>query len=106
MSFNDLFKQRRDGHHDDHGYYGGQRDGHHGGIERYLYLFEKLKSNKKLWITLSLAAIVIIIVIIAVIIMLIPPIIKMFETIQTSGLKGLIETGRPFLDLLWSGKGK
>jgi len=71
-----------------------------------LYLFEKLKSNKKFWITLSLAAIVIIIVIIAVIIMLIPPIIKMFETIQKSGLKGLIETARPLLDLIWSGKGK
>jgi len=56
--------------------------------------------------TLSLAAIVIIIVIIAVIIMLIPPIIKMFETIQKGGTKGLLETAKPLLDLLWSGKGK
>jgi hypothetical protein len=109
MSFNDLYKQKRDGHHDDHGYYAGNRDahhGHHGGLERYFYLFEKLKSNKKLLLALSLAAIVIIIVIIAVIVMLIPPIIKMFETIQKGGIKGLIETARPLLDLLWSGKGK
>jgi hypothetical protein len=109
MGFDDLFKHRRDGYHDDHGYYGGHRDdhhGHHGGIGQYLYLFEKLKNNKKLWIALSVAAIVIVIVVIAVIIMLIPLIIKWIETIQKSGIKGLIETARPLLDLLWSGKGK
>ena len=67
---------------------------------------EKLKNNKKLWIALFVVTIVIIIVIIAVIIMLIPPIIKMFETIQKGGIKGLSETAKPLLDLLWSGKGK
>lgn len=106
MSFNDLFKDRRDGYHDDHGYYGGHRDSHHGGLERYLYLFEKLKSNRKLWIGLSVAAIFIIMILIAVIIMLIPLVIKCFDAIQKNGIKGLIETARPLLDLLWSGKGK
>jgi hypothetical protein len=109
MGFDDLFKHRRDGHHDDHGYYGGHRDyhhGHHGGFERYLYLFEKLKGNRKLWIALSITAIVIIIVIIAVIIMLMPVLISCIEAIQKSGIKGLVETARPFLESLWGGKGK
>jgi hypothetical protein len=106
MSFNDLYKHGRNRHHDDHGYYGGHGDSHHGGLERCFYLFEKMKSNKKLLLVLSLAAIVIIIVIIALIDMLIPTIIKMFETVQKGGIKGLIETVRPLLDLLWSGKGK
>jgi hypothetical protein len=38
--------------------------------------------------------------------MLIPPKIRMVETIQTGGIKGVNEKARPFLDLLWSGKGK
>ena len=56
MSSNDLYKHGRDGHHDDHddhGYYGGDRDSHHGGLDRYHYLFEKLKNNKKLLLVLS-----------------------------------------------------
>jgi hypothetical protein len=106
MSFNDLFKDRSDGYHDNHGYYGGHRDDHHGGLERYRYLFEKLKSNRKLWIGLSVAAIIIIMILIAVIIMLIPLVIKCFDAIQKNGIKGLIETARPLFDLLWSGKGK
>jgi hypothetical protein len=109
MGLDDLFKHNRHMHHDDHGYYGGHRDdhhGHHGGIERYLYLFEKLKSNRKLWIALSVAAIFLVIVVIAVIIMLIPLIVNCFEAIQKGGIKGLIETAKPLLDLLWSGSGK
>ncbi len=109
MGFDDLFKHRGHGHHDDHGNYGGYRHGHnshHGGIERYLYLFEKLKSNKKLMMALSIAAIVIFVIVIAVILLLIPLIIKLFGAIQKSGISGLIETARPLLEILWSGKGK
>jgi hypothetical protein len=112
MGLDDLFKHKRHGHHydhDDHGYYGGHRDdhhGHHGGIERYLYLFEKLKSNRKLWIALCVAAVFVVIIVIAVIIMLIPLVVNCFDTIQKSGMKGLIETAKPLLDLLWSGSGK
>ncbi len=109
MSLDDLFKHRGHGHHDDHhDYYGGHHDSHyhHGGLERYLYLFEKLKGNRKLWLFLSIAAIVVIIIFIVVIIMLIPPIIKMFEAIQKNGIKGLLESAKPILDLLWSGSGK
>jgi len=109
MGLDDLFKHKRHGHHDDHGCYGGHRDdhhGHHGGFERYLYLFEKLKSNRKLWIALCVAAIFVVIVVIAVIIMLIPLILNCFEAIQKGGIKGLIETAKPLLDLLWSGSGK
>ena len=108
MGFDVLFKHSRPVHHNNHDY-GGHRDvyqGHHGGLERYLYFFEKLKSNKKLLIALFVAAIVLIILVIAVIIMLIPPIIKWLETIQISGISGLVKAARPLLELLWSGTGK
>ena len=65
-----------------------------------------MKSNKKLLFALSLKAIGFIIVIIAVIDMLIPAIIKMYETIQDSMIKGLVETVRPFWENIWSGKGR
>jgi hypothetical protein len=109
MGFEDYFKQRRNGHHNDNGYYGGHRDEHHGhekGIGQYLYLFEKLKNNKKLLVALSVAAIVIVFIVIAVIIMFIPMIFKLLGTIQKSGISGLIETARPLLESLWSGTGK
>lgn len=109
MGLDDLFKHKRHGDHDDHGYYCGHghgHHGHHGGIERYLYLFEKLKSNRKLWIALCVAAIFVVIVVIALIIMLIPLVVNCFEAIQKGGIKGLIETAKPLLDLLWSGSGK
>ena len=106
-----LFKQRKPGHHNDHGY-GGHRNvhhDHHGGIQQYIDFFKKLKSNKKLLMAFSLAAVVILILVIAVIIMIIPPIIKGLEIIQTSwisGLDGLIKAARPLLELLWSVTGK
>jgi hypothetical protein len=109
MGFDDLFKHRKSGYHNDREYYGGHRDehhGHHGGLERYLYYFEKLKNNKKIWIAFSVAAIVIIIIFIAVILLLIPLIIKLFGTIQQSGISGLIDTVKPLLERLWSGTGK
>ena len=105
MGLDDLFKQRGHGHHNDHRYYGGQH-GHHGGIGQYLYLFEKLKSNKKLLTIIAVAAVALLIIAIAVIIMLIPFIVTLLGSIQKSGLKGLIETAKPWLELLWSGAGK
>ena len=109
MGFDDLFKHGRDGHHNDQGYYGGRGDDHHGQLgehEKYLHPLDKLKANKKLLIALAVAAIIIVVVIIAVIIMFIPLIMKWLATIQHSGLKGLLETTRPLLELLWSGTGK
>jgi hypothetical protein len=110
MSFNDLFDQKRkNGHYDDHGYYGGHGDGHydnHGGIEKYRYLIEKLKGSKKLLIALAVVAIVVILIIIAVIAMFIPLILKLLGTIQTGGISGIIDTAKPLLERLWSGTGK
>ena len=109
MGLDDFFKHNRHGHNDEHGYYGGHgydHHGHHGGIERYLYLLEKLKNNKKLWIALSVAAILVVIVAITAIIMLIPLMVNCYEAIQKSGIKGLIETARPLIEQIWSGTGK
>ena len=110
MSFNDLFDQRRkNGHYDDHGYYGGHRDSHydnHGGIEKYRYIIEKLKGSKKLLIALGVVAIVMILIFVAVIAMFIPLILNVLGSIQTNGISGLIETAKPLLERLWSGTGK
>ena len=110
MSFNDLFDQRRkNGHYDDHGYYGGHRDSHydnHGGIEKYRYIIEKLKGSKKLLIALGVVAIVMILIFVAVIAMFIPLILNVLGSIQTNGIIGLIETAKPLLERLWSGTGK
>lgn len=109
MGFDDLFKHREHGHRDNRGYYGGHQNGHHshhGGIQQYLYLFEKLKNNKKLLIALSVIALIMVIIAIAVIIMLIPLLMKFLDIIQKNGISGIIETARPLLELLWSGKGK
>jgi uncharacterized membrane protein len=110
MSFNDLFEQRRkNGHYDDHGYYGGHRDSHydnHGGIEKYRYIIEKLKGSKKLLIALAVIAIVMILIFVAVMAMFIPLILNVLGTIQTKGISGLIETAKPLLERLWSGTGK
>jgi len=106
MGFNDLFKHREHGHYNNHGNYCGDHHDHHGGVEKYIYLFEKLKNHKKLLIMLSVTAIIIIILVIAVVIMLIPVFLKWFEVIQKSGIKGLIESASPMLERLWSGTGK
>jgi hypothetical protein len=110
MSFNDLFDQRRkNGHYEDHGYYGGHRDSHydnHGGIEKYRYINEKLKGSKKLLISIGVIAIVLILIFVAVMAMFIPLILKVLGTIQTNGISGLIETVKPLLERLWSGTGK
>lgn len=112
MGSDDMFKHRGDRHHENHGYYGGQRNdhhdhhSHHGGIERYLYLFEKLKGNKKLLLILAIAALVIAIVVISALVMLMPLLMKLLASIDKNGIKGLVETVRPLLELLWSGAGK
>lgn len=109
MGFDDFFKHERNRHHDDHGYYGRHRNsyhGHHKGFLQYLYLFEKLKNNRKLLKILVVVAIVVVIIAIAFVLMLIPLFIKLFDAIQKIGISGLIETARPWLELLWSGSGK
>ncbi|MDD5760104.1 MAG: hypothetical protein PHI06_13595 [Desulfobulbaceae bacterium] len=107
---NDLFEHKREGHHNDHGYYGGHRErgdhDHHGGSERYFYLFDRLKTNKKLLVAISVVAIVMFILVVSVIIMFLPLMIKLLGTLQKSGISGLIETLKPLLELLWSGTGK
>ena len=114
MGFDDLFKQREHGHHDNRSYYsgqqyGGHQNGHygnHGGIEKHRYIIEKLKGSKKLLIALAVIAIVMILIFIAVIAMFIPLILKVLGAIQANGISGLIETAKPFLEHLWSGTGK
>lgn len=108
MGLDDLFKHNRHGHHNYHGYYGGHHDDHHGhhGIGQYLYLFDRLKSNRKLLIALSVVAAVLVILTIIVAIMLIPFLLKLLGTIQKSGISGLIESARPLLELIWRGTGK
>lgn len=109
MDFEDIFRHGNSKYHNDRGFYGGQHDvhhDHHGAIEKHLYFFEKLKSNKKLLLAFSVTAIVIVIFVIAMIFILIPLIIKWLETIQTawiSGLDGLIKAARPLLELLLGG---
>ncbi len=105
MGLDDLFKHKKQGHHTDHSHYGGHHD-HHGGSERYLYLFEKLKNNKKLLLAIAIIALVMIILVISVIIMFIPLIINLLGAIQKNGISGLIETAKPLLELLWRGTGK
>ena len=112
MDFKDIFKHRSYEHHNNRGYYDRQHDVHHdrrGGLEQYLFLLKKLKSNKKLFWALSVAAIVIFIIAFAVITMLIPLMLKSLETIQTSwisGLDGINNAVRSLLELLlgWIGK--
>lgn len=108
MGFDDLFKQRGDRHHDDHGYYGNRHDhhGHHDGFERYLHLFERVKNNRKLLTGLSVAVVIMVILVIVAGALLVPLVIKIFGAVQKSGIKGLIETARPLLELLWNGSGK
>lgn len=109
MGLDDFFKQERNRHNNDHGYYGGHRNsyhGHHKGILQYLYLFEKLKNNGKLLKILVAVAIVVVIIAIAFVLMLIPLIMKLFGIIQKNGISGLIETAKPWLELLWSGSVK
>ena len=38
--------------------------------------------------------------------MLVPLVIKIFEAVQKSGIKGLIETARHLLEVFWNGSGK
>lgn len=106
MGFHDLFKHKGRGHYNSHSYYAGDHHDHHGGVEKYIYLFEKLKNHKKLLIMLSVTAFIIFILAIAVLITLIPVFFKWFEVIQKSGIKGLIESTSPMLERLWSGTGK
>ena len=114
MGFDDLFKQKEHGHHDNRGYYsgqqyGGHQNGHygnHGGIEKYRYIIEKLKGSKKLLIALAVITIVMIFIFIAVMAMFIPLILKALGAIQANGISGLIETAKPLLERLWSGTGK
>jgi uncharacterized membrane protein len=114
MGFDDFFKQREHGHHDNRSYYngqqyGGHQNGHydsHGGSEKYRFIIEKLKGSKKLLIILAVIAIVMILIFIAVIAMFIPLILKLLGSIQTNGISGLIETAKPLLERLWSGTGK
>lgn len=109
MGFDDFFKQERSRHHDNHGYYDGHRysyHGHHKGFLKYLYLFEKLKNNKNLLKILVAVAIIAVIIAIALVLMLIPLIVNLFGAIQKYGLSGLLETAKPWLELLWSGSGK
>lgn len=110
MGFDDLFKHRGHGHNDNHGrYYGGHQNGHHGhhgGFQQYLYLFEKLKNNKKLLIALSVIALIAVIITVVLIIMLIPLMMNLLGAIQKNGISGIIETAKPLLERLWSGTGK
>ena len=114
MGFDDLFKQREHGHHDNRSYYsgqqyGGHQNGHydsHGGIEKYRSIIEKLKGGKKFLIVLAVIALVMILIFIAVMAMFIPLILKVLGSIQTNGISGLIETVKPLLERLWSGTGK
>lgn len=107
MGLDDLFK-RRGQHHNDHGHYGTRHDhhGHHGSLEQYLHLFERLKNNRKLLKALVVIAVVMAILVIAAGVMLIPLVVKIWGVVQKGGIKGLIETARPLLDLLWNGSGK
>lgn len=106
MGSNDFFKNRTHRHNSDQGYYSGHQENHYGGFERYSYLFEKLKNNKKLLIVLIAVVAVMGIIAIAVIIMFIPLLMKLFGTVQKSGLSGLIDSAKPLLDLIWGGTGK
>lgn len=77
---------------------------------KYIYLFEKLKSNRKLLKLLVIMAIITVIVgaiiVIGLVVMLVPLFGKLIGSIQENGLSGLIEAARPWLELLWSGAGK
>jgi hypothetical protein len=105
MDLDDLFKPRKSRHHYDRGYSGYQNvhQDRYGGIQQFIDLFKKLKSNKKLLIALSVAAVVILILVVAVIVMIIAPLIKGLEFIQTNwlnGLDGIIKAVKPLLELL------
>lgn len=113
MGFDDLFKYRKDARYSDHGYYGGQQNFHHGhlgGIQKYIYLYEKLRSNRKLLkflvIGFIVAVIAVVVIAIALAVMLIPLITELFGAIQKNGIGGIVETARPWLELLWSGSEK
>ena len=105
MGFDAFFKHKKYGHYDGHGYYRQL-----GGIQKYIYLFEKLKSNRNLLKIIVISAIVAVIVaaiiVIGLVIMLVPLFGKLIGAIQENGLSGLIETAIPWLELLWSGNGK
>ncbi len=113
MGFDDLFKHGKDRHYGDHGYNGGHRNSYQsflGGIQMFLYFFEKLKNNRKWLKRIVIAAIVAfiiaVIIVIGLITMLAPLIGKLFGAIQENGISWLVEAVRPWLDLLWSGSGK
>jgi type IV secretory pathway component VirB8 len=109
MGFDDIFKQKRNGHQNEHGYYSGYGNEHHdnhGGIDQYRYVMEKLKNNKKLLIALSVVVIIIGLIFIAALVMLLPLIMKLLGTIQKNGISGLVEAAKPLLQQLWSGAGK
>lgn len=113
MGFDDLFKHGKDRHYGDHGYNGGHQNSYQsplGGIQKFQYFFEKLKNNRK-WLKLIVIAVIVafiiaVTIVIGLITLFAPLIGKLFGAIQKNGISGLVETVRPWLDLLWSGSGK
>lgn len=106
MGLDDLFKHRGHGHHRDHGYYRGHHDSHHGHIDQYIYLFNKVRNNRKLLVALAVAAAIMVVVAVSVVVAVMPFLLKGAETVQESGVKGLIEATIPFVERLWTGSGK
>jgi len=109
MGFDDLYKHKKQRYNNNHGDYRGYRDDHdddHGEHQQLLYFIEKLKGNKKLLLILAAVAVVALALVIAVLIMLVPVLTQMFAAVQKSGISGLVEGIKPWLDLIWSGTGK
>jgi len=99
--FNQYYGRRHySGHEYSSMHEGGYDRGHHG-----LNIVNKILSNRKLRLIFIVVALFIVLVIVALLIAIFPLIIRVFDYIAQSGLKGITETVTGFIDKLWSGSG-
>jgi uncharacterized membrane protein len=76
------------------------------GHENYgFYIVNKIWNNRKLRLLLLVAALIILIVVILLLIAIFPLLIRIFDYVAQTGLKGITETVTGFIDKLWSGSG-
>lgn len=106
MDFDDLFENKKK-HRENYKYYRHKKDDSkyshrtnqwHSENEKWLNIWEKIRSNNKLKLLILLAAIITLCIIIGLIIILWPIALKLFNIISQNGLQGI-------LDLIWKGSG-
>lgn len=110
MNFEDLFKKRMRKHDGGHNPLGDYLRNHHndrGGLAQYLHLLDRAKKHRKLLLAGFVVTAIIVLILAAAAFWAFILLIDSFsQFLSSSGIKGVVESAKALLMLLWNGSGK